>query len=239
MNCTVPILVPCLGDMCMCEYEYFPMWPLRWSSENIIVYINIPFGDKNLIIHANTTSRQEKFGSGLDIDIFLHNSSVSTCAFIKKEIRVCCPYYIVNRASECEVYYQVRYVGRTLHSWVRVSNNTDHSTCCQLTNANFDRDVADRRKSRRLHHHRVPMMQWHRPQEGGQDSTNQPVWLWLTPVMIAHYQPLWFNGQQVKTSSISPPSPSICMPTVIVLMYIVMTVLFCYHVVDLAVIFKF
>ena len=30
-----------------------------------------------IIIHANTTSRQEKFGSGLDINIFLHNSSAS------------------------------------------------------------------------------------------------------------------------------------------------------------------
>ena len=37
-----------------------------------------------IIIHANTTSRQEKFGSGLDINIFLHNSSVSTCAFRKR-----------------------------------------------------------------------------------------------------------------------------------------------------------
>ena len=35
---------------------------------------------------------------------------------------------------------------------MRVSNNTYHSTCCQFNNANFDRDVADRRKSRRLHH---------------------------------------------------------------------------------------
>ena len=37
-----------------------------------LLYLNILFGDKNLIIHANTTSRQEKFGSGLDINIFLH-----------------------------------------------------------------------------------------------------------------------------------------------------------------------
>ena len=49
-----------------------------------VLDLNILFGHKNLIIHANTTSRQEKFGSGLDINIFLHNSSVSTCTFRKR-----------------------------------------------------------------------------------------------------------------------------------------------------------
>ena len=45
------------------------------------VFFSILFGDKNLIIHANTTSQQEKFGSGLDMKIFLHNSSVSYLCF--------------------------------------------------------------------------------------------------------------------------------------------------------------
>ena len=51
---------------------------------DLIPFVNILFGDENLIIHANTTSRQEKFGSGLDINVFLHNSSVSTCTFRKR-----------------------------------------------------------------------------------------------------------------------------------------------------------
>ena len=56
----------------------------KQQSEILTIVISILFGDKNLIIHANTTSRQEKFDSGLDINIFLHNSSVSTCAFRKR-----------------------------------------------------------------------------------------------------------------------------------------------------------